>query len=431
MKTGEQIEAAAPVASADRVAELDVLRGVALFGVFLVNMTGFIGAGAMATEAQLAALPSAGLDKAVRIAVRWLAYDKANTLFAFLFGLGFWLQMRRVVGRGGDFQSIYLRRLAVLLGFGLIHLCLIFAWDILHTYALCGFILLAMRKVSDRVLLLGGMALALFGRMAIELPVDWSGLKDAFGASAYYDDAAVLERQALSQAGDYAGLVQHFAAQTWFTYLITGGLLGWMLYVFGRFMLGAWVGRRGWLQNASLYAAGFRKWTLILLPAGIAGEALGQFLGSAPNYQLLPKSDFLHGVATVVHMASTPVLVAGYVCAIVTVLQTRLGRSVLSPFAFVGRMALTSYVLQSFIIAFVLFGVGPGLGLAGKIGAGGALLVVVLGYAFEVILSRVWLSYFAYGPLEWVWRALTYGHAPRMRIPRRSSPESAVAGKIG
>jgi uncharacterized protein len=113
------------------------------------------------------------------------------------------------------------------------------------------------------------------------------------------------------------------------------------------------------------------------------------------------------------------------------VLQTRMGRTLFSPFAFVGRMALTSYILQSFIIAFVLFGVGPGLGLAGKIGAGVAMLVVVAGYAFEVVASRIWLSYFAYGPLEWVWRALTYGRAPRMRIPRGSSHEAAVTGKTG
>lgn len=427
MKTGERFEQAAPVASAERVGELDILRGAALFGVFLVNMTAFAGAGVMATEAQLAALPSADIDKLVRVAVRWLAFDKANTLFAFLFGLGFWLQMERINRRGGDFQRIYVRRLSVLLGFGLIHLWLIFTWDTLHTYAICGFILLAMRRASDRVLLIAGVALALFGRLAIELPVTLSGARDALGAAAYYEDAAILQRQALSQAGDYFGLVKHFADGIWVTYLLTGGLLGWILYALGRFFLGAWVGRRGWLQNARTHAAGFRKWMWLLLPAGLAGEALGQFLGSATRLGLLPESALLDAADSVVHMLATPVLVAGYICAIVTIAQTRIGGALCSPLASVGRMALTNYVMQSFIIGLVLFGLGPGLGLAGKIGAAGAMLAAVIGYVLQVILSQVWLSYFAYGPLEWVWRALTYGNTPRLRI----SPKPAMTGNAG
>jgi uncharacterized protein len=427
MTISKPVEIAGPIASSERVTELDVLRGVALFGVFLVNMTTVAGEGAMATADQIAALPTAGVDHPVRIALRWLAFDKANTMFAFLFGLGFWLQMERITGRGGDFRSIYVRRLAVLLVFGLIHLQFFFAWDILHAYALCGFILLAMRKAGDLTLLLGGLILAVFGRLVIELPFSIDGMNDALGANAFSEDAAVLRRQALSQTGDYLALVRHFSDLRWFDYILTGGLLSVVLYMLGRFMLGAWVGRHGWLQNASGHVAGFRKWQWRLLPAGLAGEAVGQVLGSAPRLGILPEGETLEAIAALVHLVSTPVLVAGYICAIVSALQTKFGRVLLSPFACVGRMALTNYVMQSFIIGFVLFGVWPGLALAGKIGAAAATLAATGGYALQMIFSSLWLSRFAYGPLEWVWRTLTYGRAPRMRLGPSSAAATAAA----
>ena len=90
----------------------------------------------------------------------------------------------------------------------------------------------------------------------------------------------------------------------------------------------------------------------------------------------------------------------------------------MAPFAASGRMALTNYLTQSFVIAFVLFGVGPGLALAGKIGTTALLGIVIVTYAAQVLFSRWWLGRFAYGPMEWVWRALTYGKMPRMRLAK-------------
>jgi uncharacterized protein len=145
---------------------MDVLRGVALFGVFLMNLAAFSGAPFMATEEQLLMLPSAPADFALMQVLRWLVMDKANTLFAFLFGLGFYLQMTRLEARDVDFGPIYLRRLAVLLIVGVLHLLLVWTWDILHLYALAGFLLFALRNLSNRDLLGLGLLLALLGRMA-------------------------------------------------------------------------------------------------------------------------------------------------------------------------------------------------------------------------------------------------------------------------
>jgi uncharacterized protein len=98
--------------------------------------------------------------------------------------------------------------------------------------------------------------------------------------------------------------------------------------------------------------------------------------------------------------------------------QSPHGAKWLAPFAWIGRMALTNYLTQSFVISFVLFGVGPGLALAGRIGTCALTGIVVLAYALQMLFSRWWLGRFAYGPAEWLWRALTYGEFPAWRATR-------------
>jgi uncharacterized protein len=89
----------------------------------------------------------------------------------------------------------------------------------------------------------------------------------------------------------------------------------------------------------------------------------------------------------------------------------------LAPFAWTGRMALTNYLMQSLIIGCVLFGVGPGLALAGKVGTATIFGIVCAAYGLQVLFSRWWLSRYQFGPMEWVWRAFTYGERPPMRVP--------------
>ena len=398
---------AAPLPPAERVQALDVLRGLALFGVFLMNFVGFAGRDVMATQSQLLSLPTAGLDHAVEAVLRCALLDKANTVFAFLFGLGFYLQMQRLDARGRDAQRIYRRRLTVLLLIGVAHTFLLWNWDILHLYALAGFLLLAMRSAANRTLVIAGILLAAFGRTAVK------GLLAASGSGAGdvgYSDADVLERQALSAGGDYFGLVRHFFDNTMVNYLLSGFLLGWLAYALGRFFIGAWVGRRGWITDAASFARGWRLVMRVCLPLGFALEGL----------TLLPKDAFLADfqnaglLRTGLHLIAVPVLAAGYVAAIVTGLQGGAAR-LLGWFAPAGRMALTNYITESFVYAFVLFGVGPGLALAGKIGTTVVLAITIGAYALQVSFSRWWLARFTYGPMEWLWRAFTYGVRPPFR----------------
>ena len=406
-------EAAAPTAASERVEIMDVLRGVALFGVFLVNLTQFASANVMATEQQLLSLPTAPLDHAFYNVLGWLFFDKANTLFAFLFGLGFYLQMQRLEARGVDADVVYFRRLCVLLVIGLIHVFFIWAWDILHLYALAGFALLFLRDVSNRDLLAYGVICAVVGRAMQKTLTEFTGLGTWTGDTGGYEEAAVLTRQQLSVDGDYFGILRNFFDWTVIDYIANGLIVGWFFYVLGRFLIGAWVGRHGWVTRAQDFLPQWRRLARWLLPLGLLLEGAATILRESP---LMPETQHGYFFGDLVHLFAVPVLAAGYIAGLITLYFSPWGGRLLAPFAWIGRMALTNYLTQSLVIAFVLFGVGPGLALAGKIGTVALVCVVGVVYAAQFVVSRWWLGRFAYGPAEWVWRALTYGKAPPMRL---------------
>jgi uncharacterized protein len=380
---------------------MDVLRGVALFGVFLMNMVAFASAPIMATEQQLLSLPSAPLDFMLLEVLRWLFMDKANTMFAFLFGLGFYLQMQRLEARDVDFGRVYLRRLTVLLVIGALHLVFLWPWDILHLYALAGFILFAMRGMPTRDLLGLGIVLALVGRTAQKTLAEFFPTGHWTGLPGGYRDEDVLLRQQLSQSGDYGAMVGNFFEWVFVDYFASGMIIGWLCYALGRFLIGAWVGRHGWIERAREFLPGWRRVRGIALSVGLVLEGFGILLQYSTWIPEWPHREFM---GECLHLLGTPVLAAGYVAAIVVGYESGRLRWWLAPFAWAGRMALTNYLAQSVVIGFVLFGVGPGLALAGRIGTSALCVIVVGTFALQVWFSRWWLGMFRYGPLEWAWR---------------------------
>ena len=348
--------------------------------------------------------------------LRWLVMDKANTMFAFLFGLGFYMQMRRLEARGADFERIYKRRLAVLLLIGFANLFFVWTWDILHLYALAGFILLPLRRLTTRDLLGIGLILALLGRTGQKALAEFGPAGSWSGLPGGYQDSDILLRQQLSESGDYFAIVGNFFDWVFVDYLASGMILGWLCYALGRFLIGAWVGRHGWVTRARDFLPGWRRvrgWALLV---GLACEGVAVMLSEA---SWLPDWEHREFYADCIHLLAVPVLAAGYVALIVVGFEAGKLRRVLAPFAWTGRMALTNYLVQGALIGLALLGVGPGLALAGKIGTCAVLGIVIVAYALQVLFSRWWLSRFHYGPVEWLWRALTYGERPAMRIARQ------------
>ena len=171
-------------------------------------------------------------------------------------------------------------------------------------------------------------------------------------------------------------------------------------------MLGAAIGRSGVLDDIPSHLPVLRKIRNLTLAFGLALAFVVVALAEWPE-QLLGGTG--ETAAELLKSPSALLLAAGYACMVATGWHTPTGRKLLAPLRPVGQMALTNYLMQGLAYAFVLFGVGPGLALGGKLGTLAVVGIVIAFFAFQSVFSHWWLARFRFGPMEWLWRWLTYG----------------------
>ena len=400
------------ISSKERIAILDVLRGMALFGVLVGCFSEFIFYEIVISYDALQELSTNWIDPYFSRLIQVFITNKANTIFAFLFGLGFYIQWERIKEKRTDASAIYLRRTIILLLFGAFHLIVMMAWEVLFMYGVISMILFTMRNRSDKFLLYLGVFLALFGMPIVE------GISEALGLWEYFNPDEVYEtRLSLRQAdakGGYAALFQFFWNNNYYETFLTGSTLSYIVYALGRFMIGTYVGRKGWIQNSANYLAEFRKVLIFVMPVGVAvswwasGTQNEYYFGYLEDELMLGLS-YLGDAFAILFMA------AGYISLVVLGMNNPFFAKLLNLFAPVGKMALTNYVIMCQSVNFVYLRFGPGLGLAGKIGTAQIFGIAVLVFLTLTVTSNIWLKYFRFGPLEWGWRALTYQEFPAMR----------------
>lgn len=408
-----QANATAPVDVTERHHILDALRGWALAGVLMANMVSFIGFG-IASQPERAAAIGSRFNDVAELLIEWLVDGKFYSLFSLLFGIGFAVQLARLEQRGEGVPR-YLRRLLVLLLFGLAHLYLLWLGDILALYAVMGGVLLLFRRVSDRALIRGAVALWL-------VPIGWSALihfaginhADPVYGAAMRGLAARGFDLKMSPAGWYksADYLAQLTAHPSEVLIRVGDLIYQMRFakVLAMFLLGLWVGRR------SLFAATSEtrpllvkvmRWGLgVGLPLGLAKAVLRMTAGDDP---------LMNFAAEACYCLSTPSLALGYAAAFVLLWKGKAGALLGWPTP-AGRMALTNYLSQT-VIHTLLF-TGAGLGLTNIFGLAFVLPFTAAIFGLQVALSGWWLERFRFGPLEWLWRSLTYGRAQPMRLAR-------------
>ncbi|MFP2906218.1 DUF418 domain-containing protein [Pyxidicoccus sp. 3LFB2] len=414
----------------DRVILLDTLRGFALCGVFMANVYLWFSGRMFLSRAQFEATYAnpTWLDSVVNHAFAPLIGGRFITLFSFLFGLGFAVQLGRAEGRGTSGIPLYVRRLVVMLGLGLVHRFLFFQGDIVTTYALLGFVLLLFHGRSDRTLLVWASVLIFLGPALAQLLVRLPQLLGTPGAEA----AAKAANEHATAVR--ARVLEAFLHGSWLDTVRDGatyyfGDLWRMLRIFlpvilGRFLLGLWAGRRRLFQDAPQHLGFFRRLLGWGLGVGLVASGLGVLVGQLFQRKLLlpdtlPWLPWVMG--PVRHLAELG-MAGAYAAAITLLFQRDAWRRRLEVFAAVGRMALSNYLLQT-VMGVLLF-YGYGLGLMGKLGSAAQLGAALALFALQLLLSHVWLRHFRFGPVEWVTRSLTYGRAQPMR--RAPVPEEAV-----
>jgi uncharacterized protein len=380
-----------PINPAERIDAIDVLRGIALFGVMAINITTIFRVSIFEKFLSRKTLTSP-LDHAVGT-ILTLAIDlKALALFSLLFGVGLAIQFERLA-KSPRRTVLLVRRLFVLLALGLIHLCLIWNGDILTEYALAG--LIALPFLFGPRGLLGGAAvgfLALYLALQIWMP---SGVFPSTGAMTH--DVAIANQ--IYATGGFTDVLV-------FRLREIPLIISLHAYIFprtiGLFLLGAFAWRKDWLRGAS----GSQP-LLFLLSAGGIGFGAALILANAGR--LIKGYHFV----ILAGPLGTILLALGYGAGIIALANLARGKALLGWAAPLGRMAFTNYLAQSIIFGWIFYGYG--LGLFGQLGVTSALAIGIAVYAAQVIFSAWWLKRYRYGPIEWLWRALMYGKAQPMR----------------
>jgi uncharacterized protein len=380
--------AASPIDPSERIGAIDILRGIALFIVLAINTATEFRVSIF--EQFLPAAKTTGLADQISEAAVLALHTKGFILFSFLFGVGLAIQFERLAANPRRF-TLMVRRLVVLLAFGLTHLFLIWNGDILTEYAIVGFAVLPF-LYGPRWLLAATSALCLALYVASPLlpPV-----------IAFPDGGWITHHVAVARQVYGGGSFMQILA---FRIDEVRSIAPLHVYVLprtlGLFLLGAWVWRTGFFRPSAsrsyllVAASGFMlavgAWMTV---AGAAGAALGWPL-------------HWPGRAAFQSLAQL-VLACGYGAAIFVLADHPMGRRLVGWAGPVGRMAFTNYITQSVILSLIFYGFG--LALFGRLSVAPSLAIAVLIYAAQAAFSAWWLSRFRFGPIEWLWRSLMYG----------------------
>jgi len=384
-----------PISASERIDGIDVLRGLALFGVLAMNIATVF---RVSIFAQFLPNPErAGpLDRAVSALLTVAVDFKALALFSLLFGIGLAIQFERLAGNARR-MILLVRRLAALLVIGLVHLYLIWNGDILVEYALAGLVVLPFLGGS-RWLVAGAavLLLGLYAAMPLLPPI--VQLPGTAGMAALVADAT----RAYGTGGFFDVLA--------FRVREVAAIVPLHVMVFprtvGLFLLGIFVWRSGMLRRPSANRR-------LLLAAAAVGILLGGGFCLAASGRELFDWPSLGRWHFPTERLGAIVLALGYAAAVIAAVSLPGGRKMLAWAAPLGRMAFTNYLAQSVILGWIFYGYG--LGQFGRLGVAATLAIGVLLYVGQAMFSAWWLRRYRFGPVEWLWRSCMYGALQPMR----------------
>jgi len=393
----------APIEDSERYTLLDLIRGFALVGVLLVNLLYFFRIPLFAHILHFHSHPGQ-INHTIDLLTAEFVEFKAFGLFALSFGIGVAIQAERAKLRGVIVEFFLLKRFLILLVFGMAHMVLVANVDILALYAVCGLVMIATVRLPAPVLAPIGLAL-------IYLPQPFSGFPKLAPASTWR--AFVADANRIYSTGSFGSILE-------FRWLETKALIFPLLAnvgpeTLGLMLIGVAAWRFGMIRKA-------RRYRPLLLSISVVAGAIGLINTTAT---VLPRS---LGMAPLnfgfVHVFGDRVpMVFAYAAALIAWDPQGKSAQRTAPVAAAGRMALTNYLMESIVFAFLFYGYG--FGLFGKLSPLTATVLGVAFYACQLGFSVWWLRRFRFGPFEWVWRSLTYGHRQPM-LQQHSKPATAA-----
>jgi len=403
----------------ERIVELDLLRGFALFGIILVNVQ-YMGLPFFKVLTDLHPFTDPA-SMAGRTFVSIFLEGKFITLFSFLFGFGFWIFVSRAREKGRNAGPLFLRRLLILALIGAAHATLFWAGDILLIYAILGLFLMIFLNRSDKtvkvwMILLPVFQILLF--LLVVVLVQWGlAIPEARDEILTTFDEAQdqLEQMAIAahhayRSSDWRAMIPVRLQELGFVYqgFIMGGIG--IFYLMGVFLAGVFAGRAGWFSHIDEKLPIIQKRIPWLLIYGLTCSIIGYILMKNGNI-IIP--DWNLGGFLILFVIGTPALTAAYGMMLILAYHRWKSARFWIGLGAAGRMSLTIYLTQTLILTTLFYGYG--FGLMGNVAVPGMLLMACTVFAIQMAAAYWWMQRFHMGPFEWLWRAATYGHLPPFR----------------
>jgi len=405
----------APIDPLQRIQAVDMVRGFALFGVLLVNMFNFGSGGLFWNEP---------IDEFAWSVKRFFFETKSWRLFSFLFGFGFALQMTRATEHGVMFAPVYIRRLVILFIIGAVHM-VIYDGDILMLYAELGLVLMLFRNVPPKLLLaLSVCLLTVFpiGRAVTSFLDPTQTVPTADYAVRL--EAAKVEMEVYRTTHPYAvGSIRDIVVENAHLTNPFRRILGpeSSLAVFAMFLLGLYAGRRRIFHDIPKHRELIRSVFWWGLSIGLVCMTVERILNATTGYEVFGEqqativSQFF---GDVIFVYGSTILALGYAAGITLLAQHDYGKRLLAPLGAAGRMALTVYLSGSILFGTLFYNFG--FGQAFYLGPAAVTGYAILFFTVQILFAVFWTKRFRFGPMEWLWRTLTYLKFPPMNFKERS-----------
>lgn len=382
-----------PILDSERQTTLDVLRGVALFGVLWVNLLTLFRVSLFEHLVTFHTHPGI-VNEWIDLVTAWLIEFKAFTVFSFLFGVGVGIQTERTTFRGARTSTFLLRRFAILLVIGIVHLLLIWNGDILCLYAVCGLLIIPVLRLPTWLLICLGVGAIAFNFAPV--------------CGAFIPSEKVMRAHAASSTpvyanGSFTEILDLRWRETWS--LMIPLLSSALPRTFGLMVLGM----AAWRTQILKQPAGHRRFLgIFFLVATFVGALTTSLIfWSAITGKVLP------GISRLTEALSYIPLALGLASGLTLWLSYAPTGRLIDLLAAAGRMALTNYLGQSIVFSLIFYGYG--LQLFGKLSPTPTAIIGVVVFTIQLIISFKWLRACHFGPVEWLWRSLTYGSWQEMR----------------
>lgn len=386
-----------PTKANNRIELLDIYRGFAIFGIFVVNIV--IMNSTFLNQDEFAKQWTSNIDQLSGKILQLFFYTKFFPIFSLLFGLGISMQAVKLIEKNNFRFAFLARRMLFLFIFGVLHIILLWSGDVLNLYAILGLLVAIFIKKSNKLILT-------LSAIILTFPFYDQLFEHVFELINFHPEIHLSQHtgETVNQViknGTYLQGVELRLLEYLSNIPMLFGFLG--PIALSMFLLGLYLGKNKVYDFMELYIKKI-KYPMVFITI-ITNIYRILFLFLLTKLEIY-KVEHLRTILIKLMVVSDVIMGLFYLWLIGWLWYNTKWRSILSPLKYVGRMALTNYIMQSFI-GLILFS-SIGFKLYETLSPSKTLITAILVFIFQVVFSRIWLTYFKFGPLEWVWRCLTY-----------------------